>query len=208
MVDLDWFEVPTMDQVAGSVHDLFPHVRIVMGMIIGLGVTRLLAGVTRIIQHPSQYRLYSVHLAWVGSILLLLIHFWWWEFALFGLQAWTFGKYLFLICYSVVLFLLTAFLFPESLRDYTSYEDYFYSIRPWFFGLLALTYLLDVIDTMLKGPQHFEHFGNEYLIRTPFLVAGCALAVMLKSRSFHVIFVLLVLAYQVSWIWRLFDTVT
>lgn len=48
---------------------------IVMGMVIGLGVTRLLSGVARIVQHPGQHRLYPVHLAWVGFMLLLLVHF-------------------------------------------------------------------------------------------------------------------------------------
>ena len=66
-----------------SVHDIFPHIRIVMGMVIGLGVTRLLSGLARIVQHPGQYRLYPVHLAWVASMLLLLVHFWWWEFGLY-----------------------------------------------------------------------------------------------------------------------------
>src|SRR4029078_13399532 len=49
----------------------FPHIRIVMGMVVGLGVTRLLSGVARIIQHPSQYGLYPVHLAWTASVLLM-----------------------------------------------------------------------------------------------------------------------------------------
>ena len=60
----------TLDQMATeivSAHDIFPHIRIVMGMVIGLGVTRLLSGVARIVQHPGQYRLYPVHLAWVAS---------------------------------------------------------------------------------------------------------------------------------------------
>ncbi|MGC4024184.1 MAG: hypothetical protein QM744_02855 [Mesorhizobium sp.] len=195
-----------MDKSGILAHDLFPHIRIVMGMIIGLGVTRLLAGVARIIQHPGQYKLYIVHLAWVASVLLMLIHFWWWEFDLYAVQSWTFGKYLFLICYSFVLFMLTAFLFPESMRDYFSYEDYFYSIRPWFFGLLALSYLLDIMDTLLKGPAHFAHFGNEFLIRTPVLVAACAVAILTTNRRFHLTLVLAIIAYQVSWILRLFDT--
>ncbi len=53
-----------------SPHDVFPHIRIVMGMVIGLGVTRLLSGLARIVQHPGQYKLYPVHLAWVGSMLV------------------------------------------------------------------------------------------------------------------------------------------
>lgn len=195
-----------MDQTSTLAHDVFPHIRIVLGMIVGLGVTRLLLGVTRIIQHPNQYQLYPVHLAWVGSVMLLLVHFWWWEFGLYTIQHWTFGKYLFLICYSVALFLLTAFLFPDSMRDYTSYEDYFYSIKPWFFGILALTYLLDIVDTLLKGEQHFAHFGTEYLIRTPLLVAGCIIAIVVRDRRYHLVLVAVTLAYQVSWIWRLFDT--
>src|SRR5262245_19377267 len=137
-----------MEPQLSAAHDAFPHIRIVMGMIIGLGVTRLLSGVARIAQHPGQYRLYPVHLAWVLSILLSLVHFWWWEFGLFAVENWTFGKYLFILLYAVVFFLLCAFLFPESMQDYSSYEDYFFARRGWFFGLLAVTYVLDVADTM------------------------------------------------------------
>lgn len=189
-------------------HDIFPHIRIVMGMVIGLGVTRLLSGVARIVQHPRQYRLYPVHLAWVGSVLLMLVHFWWWEFGLYHIDNWTFGKYLFLILYAIVLFLLCALLFPDSMQDYRSYEDYFYSRRAWFFGLLASTYMLDVIDTLLKGEAHFARFGNEYLIRTPVFVALCIAAAYARDRRFHTAFVVFALIYQAWWILRLFDTIS
>src|ERR1044072_5563840 len=116
-----------------SPHDIFPHIRTVMGMVIGLGVTRLLSGLARIVQHPGQYRLYPGHLAWVASVLLMLVHFWWWEFGLYAIETWTFGIYLFLIFYAVTLFLLCALLFPDSMLDYTGYEDFFYSRRAWFF---------------------------------------------------------------------------
>ncbi|PSJ56313.1 hypothetical protein [Kumtagia ephedrae] len=187
--------------------EVFPHIRIVMGMVIGLGVTRLLSGVARIVQHPKQYPLYSVHLAWVASVLLMLAHFWWWQFGLYAIPAWTFGVYLFILGYAVVLFLLCAFLFPDSMHDYLGYEDYFLSKRAWFFGLLAVTFLLDVIDTLLKGEAHFARFGNEYLVRTPLLVALCIAAIATDNRTFHRAFVAFALIYQVSWIWRLFDTI-
>lgn len=47
-----------MNQQLPYAHDIFPHTRIVLGMVIGLGVTRLLSGLARIVQHPGQYRLY------------------------------------------------------------------------------------------------------------------------------------------------------
>lgn len=196
----------TSDQVS-TAHDIFPHIRIVLGMVIGLGVTRLLSGVARIVQHPRQYGLYPVHLAWVASVLLMLVHFWWWQFGLYRIEAWTFGVYLFLIGYAVILFLLCTFLFPDSMQDYLGYKDYFLSKRAWFFGLLASTYLLDVIDTLLKGQEHLAQFGNEYLVRTPLFVILCGVAAFTENRGFHLAFVTLTLVYQVSWIWRLFDTI-
>ena len=152
-------------------------------------------------------RLYPVHLAWVASVLLMLVHFWWWEFGLYAIENWTFGKYLFLIFYAITLFLLCALLFPDSMLDYTSYEDFFYSRRAWFFGLLGATYLLDVVDTLLKGPEHFAHFGNEYLIRTPVFFALCIVAILVRDRRFHIAFIAGTLIYQISFILRLFDTI-
>jgi hypothetical protein len=196
-----------MDQPLASAHDVFPHIRIVMGMVIGLGVARLLSGVARIVQHPRQYPLYPVHLAWVASVLLMLVHFWWWEFGLFVIEDWTFGKYLFIILYAVTLFLLSALLFPDSMQDYRGYEDFFYARRAWFFGLLGLTYLLDIVDTLLKGQAHFARFGVEYMVRTPIFVALCIAAILTSDRRFHALFVVAALVYQVSWILRLFDTI-
>ncbi|OZI45981.1 hypothetical protein [Bordetella genomosp. 4] len=195
-----------METQVYSVHDIYPHIRIVMGMVIGLGVTRLLSGVARIVQHPTQYRLYAIHLAWVASVLLMLVHFWWWEFGLYEVSHWTFDKYLFIIGYAIALFLLSALLFPDSMHGYESYRDFFYARRAWFFGLLAATYVFDVVDTLLKGEAHFARFGNEYMIRTPIFVIACLLAIVVKSPRYHAGLVVLTLVYQVWWILRLFDT--
>ncbi|PSM19371.1 MULTISPECIES: hypothetical protein [Nitratireductor] len=195
-----------METDAVSSTQIYPHIRIVMGMVVGLAVARLLSGVARIIQHPRQYPLYPVHLAWVASLLLMLVHFWWWEYGLFKVESWTFGVYLFIISYAVVLFLLCALLFPDSMWDYQSYEEFFLARRAWFFGLLASTYLLDIVDTLLKGTAHFARFGNEYMVRTVLFVILCIVAVSTRNRVFHAAFVAFALIYQISWIWRLFDT--
>ncbi|HMN70483.1 MAG TPA: hypothetical protein PKA55_01300 [Rhodoblastus sp.] len=178
-----------------------------MGMVIGLGMTRLLSGVARIIQHPAQHRVSALHLGWVASLLLMLVHFWWWEFGLFQIQDWTFGKYLFVIGYAITLFMLCALLFPDSMQDYGSYEEFFYARRAWFFGILALTYLLDIVDTLMKGEAHMARFGGEYLLRTPILVGACMLAAISRDRRVHIALVTLMLAHQVWWIFRLFDTI-
>lgn len=187
-------------------HDVYPHIRTVMGMVIGLGVTRLLSGVARIVQHPGQQVLYPVHLAWVASVLLSLVHFWWWEFALFRIEIWTFGTYLFVISYAILLFMQCALLFPDSLGEYADYKEFFLARRAWFFGLLATTSLFDVMDTLIKGKAHFERFAGEYMLRTPIMLLLCIAATRASSQAFHVTFVAMALTYQLFWIFRLTDT--
>ncbi|HEY4193829.1 MAG TPA: hypothetical protein VGM46_14380, partial [Mesorhizobium sp.] len=80
--------------------------------------------------------------------------------------------------------------------------------RAWFFGLLGATYLLDVVDTLLKGEAHFARFGHEYLFRTPVFVALCIIAAYTSNRRYHIAFVAVALVYQAWWIMRLFDTIT
>lgn len=190
------------------VPELFPHIRIVMGMVIGLGITRLLMGVAGLVQHPSRGRLSAIHLLWAGSILLELIHFWWWEFALFQLDDWTFGIFFFLIAYTIVLFLLAALLFPDNIAEYDGYEDFFLKRRHWFFGLFAASFAFDLIDTLIKGQAHWDKFGFEYYFQVPIGIALCAVAIWTADRRFHMALVIGHLIYQASWILRLFNTVT
>jgi len=193
---------------AAAVHELFPHVRIVMGMIVGLGITRLLMTVAGLIQHPHRATVSSIHLLWIGSILVELVLFWWWQFALFRLEYWTFGITLFLIVYAVTLFLLAALLSPDNIAEYEGYEDFFLKRRFWFFGLFATTFVLDTVDTLIKGEAYWQRFGLEYFIQVPLGLILCAIVIRSTDRRVHLAAVLLHIAYQVYWISRFFYTVT
>jgi hypothetical protein len=185
---------------------IFPHIRIVMGIVLGLGITRLLTGVAGFVQHPQRRQVYWVHLGWVLFMLLSLTHFWWWEFWLYAITDWTYELYFFLVAYAVLLYFLCALLFPDDIDEYGGYGEYFISRRRWFFGFLALTFLFDLVDTLLKGTVHFERFGVEYLVRTPIYIALCAAAMAIANRKFHAAFVAASVVYEASWILRLFRT--
>jgi len=186
--------------------DIFLHIRVVLGIILGLSVARLLNGLSRFVQHPGRDRVYLVHLGWVLSMLLMLVHFWWWEFWFFSVPVWTFLMYFFLISYAILLFLLCALLFPDDIAEYAGYEAFFISRRRWFFGILGVTFVFDLIDTLMKGEAHFALYGIEYFIRVPAYVILCVVAMITTNRRFHAIFVAASLVYQVSWILRLFET--
>jgi hypothetical protein len=143
--------------------------------------------------------LYPVHVAWVLFILLYVIEFWWWEFRLTRLEQWTFPVYLFVIFYAGVFVFLCALLFPDSLEDYKGFEDYFISRRRWFFGLLAATFELDLIDTRLKGVDYLQALGRQYLLRNGAYTGMSIIAMFVTNRRFHTIFVAGALVYLIVW---------
>ncbi|HMF67691.1 MAG TPA: hypothetical protein VK602_08800, partial [Phyllobacterium sp.] len=142
--------------------EVFTHVRVIIGIILGLSVSRLLTGIARIIQHPQRKNIYAVHLGWVLFTFLSVVHFWWFEFYLHELVLWKFEAYLFVIFFASLHFLACSMLFPDSMEGYSGYEDYFMSRRAWFFGILVSIFVFDFLDTAMKGMAHFRALGVEY----------------------------------------------
>jgi len=186
---------------------LFLHVRVVLSMVVSLSIARLLSGLAVFVQHPGRQKPYWVHLLWVVSTLLLVVHFWWWEFRLAHLPAWRFEIYVYVLFYAALNYLLCAFLFPNDLDEYSGWRDYFISRRRWFFGLLALTFVVDLGDTWIKGSALLPNLGLEYPLRAGAYVLLCIVAGTVRSPLFHGVFAVASLLYQVSFILRLYDVI-
>lgn len=194
-----------MSTSVGAV-DLFVHVRIVMGIVIGLGITRLLTGLATLAQNPKRARISLLHLLWTGFVLVEMVLFWWWEFALIEVPHWSFGNFAFVVGYAITLFLMAAMLVPDRIEDYDGYEHYFLRRRHWFFGAFSATLLFDLVDTILKGGDYAGSIGVDYWIQIPISLGLVALAIWTDNRRVHYAIVILQLAYQAWWIWLLFYT--
>lgn len=186
----------------------FIHIRMVLSMAVSLSIARLLSGLAKFVQHPGRLRIDGVHLLWALYMLVTLFHFWWWEFALSRVGPWHFPQFVFVVGYSAVLYLLCAILFPDDIAEYSGYRDYFLSRRRWFFGILAVTLLLDVADSWLKGPDHLLELGTGYMIKTGASVLLCGVAALVTSRRFQWALVLVALAVQQWWILRLYNVLS
>jgi hypothetical protein len=186
--------------------ELYSHVKVVISIIVGLCITTLLKGFAQFVQHPRRNKVSILHLGWAASLLLGIIHFWWWEFRLSMIQQWTFAIYFFVILYAILFYFLSKLLFPSDLTDYAGYEDYFLSRRRWFFGFLAATFIADVIDTDLKGSAYLHSFGLEYPIRITASIILCVIAMITKNRRIQLTLLTLYVLYQISFIVRVYAT--
>ncbi|MTH97299.1 hypothetical protein [Roseibium sp. RKSG952] len=196
-----------MDTAATSSAE-FVHVRIIMGMVVGLGMARLMNGLALFVQHPGKIPIYSVHLGWSLYMLLGVTFFWWFEFALVSVDTWTFESYLFHIFFAAIYFFISAVLYPEKMEEYSGYKDYFLRRRAWIYSLLAVLFLVDVADTRLKGIEHFQELGPSYLVRQLAIVALVLSAIRVERSGYHVFVVGVVLLSQVWLIVSAFSAIS
>ena len=141
-------------------------------------------------------------------MLFSAVFFWWFEYQYHNVQQWTFGLYLLLLIYAFTLYLGAALLFPFDPGEFTSYEDYFFAKRAWFLGLFILAQVLDIIDTAMKGARHFSDFGATYLIAEGFFVTLALGGIKTNNRTYHAVFVVMVVAYWLYWAFAYLNTVT
>jgi hypothetical protein len=186
--------------------DVYTHIKVVISIIVGLCITTLLKGFADFVQHPRRAKVSLLHLGWAASLLLWIIHFWWWEFRLAMVPHWTFEIYFFVIFYAILFFFLSTLLFPSDLNDYAGYEDYFLSRRVWFFGFLAATFVADIIDTSVKGSAYLRSFGIEYPIRIAVSLLLCIVAMITRNRRIQLTLLAVSFLYQISFIVRLYGT--
>jgi len=182
--------------------ELYQHVMVLISIILALSVYHLVYGVAGFIQHPTRHKISLLHLGWVAWLLLNVITSWWWEFNLSLVPRWNFGLYLFVFIYSSMYFFLSVLLFPDDLNGYAGYQDYFLSRRVWFFGFVAMTQLLDVVDSWIKGAEYLRSLGPEYAVRIVAYLILCAFAARTRNLAFQHAFLFFALLQEVFFIIR------
>lgn len=185
--------------------EAFLHIKSVIAIILGLSLTHLIKGSVSFIQHPGRQKFFLLHFLWVFYIFLMIIHFWWWEFNLKLVTERFFGDYFFIISYILIFFIICAILYPDDLRDYSGYEEYFFSRRKWFYSMLALCFGADLIDTYIKGAEYIANLGNEYYFRNIVHIALCISAIFIKNKKFHWVLAIGFLIYEIQFILRFFN---
>lgn len=136
----------------------FEYVMVLVSIVVALAIAHLLtalaAGVHRFRGHGEPIKLDAVLLLWIGFVLIWLVSFWWWEFKFQEvLIEWSYGMYLFVLGYSIILFMISHILVPHRLEGVTNSYTYFMEGRKWFFGALLFLLAFDIADTFLKGTE-------------------------------------------------------
>ncbi len=172
----------------------FEYLVALVSIVAGLGLTRALSGIARVVHARGDRSLSGVHLAWTGSLLLWLVAFWWFTFLLEAIDTWTTPLLLFVLLYGAVIYFLIALLYPDELDAGTDPLAYFLDNRRWFFGTFLALGVLDLMDTWLKYRllESTTPMIPYSLLMISWISLGI-LGVLSASRAFH-------RAFAYSWV--------
>lgn len=129
----------------------FEYLGVLISIILGLGITQLLASFAGVLRDRAQLRFDDVPLAWAATLVLLHVQTWWTLFDLRGIGAWTFAQFAVVLLQPVILYLLSALVLPPPGARLDLGAN-FAAHRRWFFGLLlALLAASLAKDLALRG---------------------------------------------------------
>ena len=183
--------------------DQFQHVMVLTSIIIGLGITNVLLGVSGAIERYTEgnrpVQLSWASATWLAQVFLWMILFWWWEFRLVDiLKNWTLWNYFLIVCYAVVLFLLVALLIPKDWDKVDDLNTYFLSKRRWFYSVYLLSVVIDLMDSYMKGG--FTYIIGQGVLGWGYSVAGVPVAVIgFRSSRIrtHTIMAIVIFVWQI-----------
>jgi hypothetical protein len=168
----------------------FEYVCVLTSIVAGLAVARLVGGLGQLIQTWKRTPGYWVHALWMVNTLMTVIIAWWVQYRWRGIEHWTLFVVLWLLISPINLYLAAALLFPNEQEGepITSWREQYFDHRRGFFVLIAANFALDLVDSLLKGWEHFRSLGGLYFSSmTMFIILGL-IAAFTRSERYHAVF--------------------
>jgi hypothetical protein len=163
--------------------ELFEFLMILISIVLGLGVTEVLAGLGRLLRARASVRWYWIHVFFQLGIFLAILQLWWesWSFRL--ISEVTFPQSVILLLGPIMVFLIAHLLYPES-GSGADLREYYFEQHALLWGLVVLG---TVIGTFVRPPAFgdriFELDNASGLVIIPL---GLGLA-STRSERFHAI---------------------
>ncbi len=159
--------------------EIFEYLSVAVSIVLALGLATLLR-VLRDVLEPG--RRYWVHTIWVLAVAFLHIQLWWayWDYST-GV-AWSFPKFILLLCAPAVLFLMAASL--VSAESGMGWREHFYRERRWFFALMSLYMLVAISTSWLVRDVPLTH---PYRIPQAVFLGVSVVGLTSRNHTVHVI---------------------
>lgn len=117
------------------------YLSVLVSIIVGLGLSHLLASVGKLLSRRRRVRVYLPAVASAALVFLAHVQFWWGSFDFGERIESNFFAFLVFLLTPILLYLIAVLVLPELDQDESgevSLREHYYEARPWFYGLAAL----------------------------------------------------------------------
>lgn len=168
-------------------NDAFNYIAVLVSIVVGLTATRVMSGLSEMIQAANRPRIYWVHVLWHITLLFNVMVGWWLLYRWRATADWTFFLFIWITVAPILQYLAAAILVPGELETTGSldWRDYYFKNRRAFFFAFGSIAPLDIIDRLLKGWHHFIAQGPLYLVFIAFWTIGCLIAAISSNERWH-----------------------
>lgn len=174
----------------------FEYLAVLVSLILGLGITHLLAGVGRLIHRRGEYKLDPTHVLWTAATFWILVLNWWVFFQSRRFEEWSFDIFLMVVVWAVLYFLMAVVLYPPDISEGEDYAAVFERNRTWFLGLFVASATSDIVLTAARGDLLNPPIYLPFALH--FVILG-VLGIVIRSRRFQVALAGYVLGIGLTW---------
>ena len=165
--------------------DPYEYLTIFISVVLGLAVVHLLSGISLILDTRVRQRVDWIHALWTTNVFLTTLLVWWFNFSLTAVRVWTLLHFLNLVSYSVVLYLLSALLFPVQGEEITDFRAHFEENRPRFFMVWLAFQVVDFADVVLARQALGSDWDRFRVVSLGVFAGAFAVGIRSSDRTFH-----------------------
>ena len=177
---------------------VFEYIGVLVSGIMGLGITHLATGTSKLIQHRSEVRLYLPHMLWTLNILIFILLIWWGMFNWSNHENWFAYEYLFIALYAIVMFFLASLLYPWDMAKDVDVSEHFFGNRTWFFGVLLAAWGIDVVATLIKANVGIRPLPTGYSVFIGIQMLIAIVGIFSRNRIVHAVLPIIFLVIILS----------
>ena len=164
---------------------VFEYLGVLISVIMGLGITHLAIGATKLIQNRSQVSFYLPHALWTVNVLVHILLIWWGMFWWSNHTDWFVYQYLFITVYAIVLFFLASILYPWDMEKDIDIGAHFLRNKQWFFGAFIVAWTIDIPETLIKAGVDLRPVPAEYFWFIALNLTLASVGLATRNRFVH-----------------------
>lgn len=128
----------------------FDYLSVLISIVLGLGVTQLLAGFAGLVRTRRRVKMYWPVPMQMAAVFLITVQVWWAMFGLRDVRVWTFANFFVVLMQPVSTYLMAALITPDFTEGGTiDLRDAYFRERRWFFGSIVFALIVSLAKNMI-----------------------------------------------------------